>query len=840
MAFDKNKVMRAAERFLTQGRISSAIKEYKSVLENDSSDVNTQNMLGDLYLKSDDKKSAIKCYTEVAEYYNSHGYEKKAIAIYNKLYRIEPNSPEISIKLAELYQVRGSNAEAEKHYEQVADYYEKKGNKVDALTVWEKIAEISPRNTEIYLKIGNFYWQNNQKEEAARAFTEGGLRLAESGKHAEAVAAFSRSFEVAPDDLAAVRGFVNSQINLGYPEEAIKMLDELYERDLYNADVVFLLVDCYLDMEQPEKAEIIIVELVTREPKAYAKLLHLVDFYMKKNDLDSSVRILSTITEQLLVSQKPERLLDLLNEIVARNPEQIQALRLLTRYYSWHKNDYELKKVLEQLAEAANYNESITDEHFALTQLLLISPEEPKYAYRLKEISEIAKSQESEMALAETVESDSDKKIPTFESFDGLLNGNGNGSIPAEEISISEDEEKAAIELTEADLHEEEEIVVTAAEINSVADELNIDDQIANLNFYIEQGYLDIALETLKELDDQHGIREEFEEIRQTLQKMKEESEALSAEVVAEDGEPEISTEEDQMQDPAREAIDVDPVSETAVSANDVSVETSDAPVEEAEESTDNADDADVPTAKADLTELVPNDDELIETVEVRAAEHSEDVLSSQETPKTEEAEDAADERQTKSPSNEDDQAPVNENADPEMADTEPDAAEPEPEMAETRPEPPEPELTKSEPVEKSLSASDEKYETHYHHAVAYQEMGLIEDAIREFQCAVECVDPTNASGRFFQCCTLLGHCFIEKGASEDAIQWFEKALEIEELSESEATGLNYELGIAHTLTGNYPDALQYFEEVYETDREYRNVESRLEECREKAGLVAA
>ncbi|MCB1024746.1 MAG: tetratricopeptide repeat protein, partial [Acidobacteria bacterium] len=705
MGFDKNKVMRAAERFLAQGRIPSAIKEYKSVLENDPSDVNTQNMLGDLYLKSDNKKEAVKCYTDVADYYNSHGYEKKAIAIYNKLHRIEPDSPEVSIKLAELYEVRGAHAEAEKHYEQVSTYYEKKGNKVDALTIWEKIAQISPKNTEIYLKIGNFYWQNNQKEEAARAFTEGGLRLSEIGRHEEAIAAFSRSFEVAPGDLAAVRGFVNSQISLGYTEEAIKMLDELYERDPYNADVVFLLADCYIDMDQPDRAEIIIVELITREPKAYAKLLHLIDFYMKRNDLDSSIRILTSITEQLLVSQKPERLLDLLNEITARNPEELQALRLLIRYYSWHKNDFELKKVLEQLAEAANYNDSIEDEKFAITQLLVISPEEAKYVSRLKEINEIEGSQESDVADSVPAESESGEKIPTFESFEGLLNGNGNGSAGVSEFEIAEDE-TIPVEIDPEDIQIEDEIKLTEADLQSAgeaseavtgpkASDLDVESHIANLEFYIEQGYIDIALETLKELDDRFGERAEFDEIRTILagENIEQES-AVDTEAAAETGSglPDTQNNSDEA-----EAAPEDIVTSAAVNESEVADPEGDP--QEAPETPAIEQEADVSdemtSAEAEAEEKAvqaeqeisdDGDDELIEKVEVRGSESESSAVVFENA----EEGDSFDQQIEK----------------PDLP------SEPEPEespgQAQKEPAP-------AAPVDIKESAADEKYQTHYH-----------------------------------------------------------------------------------------------------------------------------
>ncbi|MEO6052187.1 MAG: hypothetical protein ABIP78_12775 [Pyrinomonadaceae bacterium] len=59
---------------------------------------------------------------------------------------------------------------------------------------------------------------------------------------------------------------------------------------------------------------------------------------------------------------------------------------------------------------------------------------------------------------------------------------------------------------------------------------------------------------------------------------------------------------------------------------------------------------------------------------------------------------------------------------------------------------------------------ADNDYETHYHKAVAYQEMGLMEEANREFQDAVNLTSANDGTRRFFQCSNLLGHCFLQAG----------------------------------------------------------------------------
>ena len=127
MSFDKLKAMRSAERSLAQGKIRAAISEYKQVVENDPRDFATLNMLGDLYAKNSENKEAVECFRKVAEHYGKQGFAQKAIAIYNKISRLQPGSLEVAAKLAELYQMKGSVADARSHYLKLAENYESKG-----------------------------------------------------------------------------------------------------------------------------------------------------------------------------------------------------------------------------------------------------------------------------------------------------------------------------------------------------------------------------------------------------------------------------------------------------------------------------------------------------------------------------------------------------------------------------------------------------------------------------------------------------------------------------------------------------------------------------------------
>ena len=124
-----------------------------------------------------------------------------------------------------------------------------------------------------------------------------------------------------------------------------------------------------------------------------------------------------------------------------------------------------------------------------------------------------------------------------------------------------------------------------------------------------------------------------------------------------------------------------------------------------------------------------------------------------------------------------------------------------------------------------TLSAED--YDTHYNLGIAYREMGLVDEAIGEFQLAAK-------DARYLvDCCSLLATCFLEKGFPELAIKWYKEGLESPTISEEETLGLWYELGELYFSIGEEDQARQQFVEIYGINSSYRDVGTRLEQLGE-------
>ena len=104
--------------------------------------------------------------------------------------------------------------------------------------------------------------------------------------------------------------------------------------------------------------------------------------------------------------------------------------------------------------------------------------------------------------------------------------------------------------------------------------------------------------------------------------------------------------------------------------------------------------------------------------------------------------------------------------------------------------------------AETEEDSPEEDYETHYNMGLAYKEMDLLDEAVREFQTAVGLTKPKDDASRFLSCCNMLGHCFMQKSLPKAAAIWFKKGLEAPGLAEEEHQALRYELASAFEQMG--------------------------------------
>jgi len=122
--------------------------------------------------------------------------------------------------------------------------------------------------------------------------------------------------------------------------------------------------------------------------------------------------------------------------------------------------------------------------------------------------------------------------------------------------------------------------------------------------------------------------------------------------------------------------------------------------------------------------------------------------------------------------------------------------------------------------VAENVEAED--YQSHYDLGVAFKEMGLMDEAIAEFQKALR--GPENRVRTY----EAIGNCFIEKGQHQMAATILGRALAEKGLNDEQLIGVLYLLGRANEALGKSDQALQFYQRVFVVDITFQDVGDRL------------
>jgi tetratricopeptide (TPR) repeat protein len=126
------------------------------------------------------------------------------------------------------------------------------------------------------------------------------------------------------------------------------------------------------------------------------------------------------------------------------------------------------------------------------------------------------------------------------------------------------------------------------------------------------------------------------------------------------------------------------------------------------------------------------------------------------------------------------------------------------------------------------MGEEDEDLETHYNLGIAYREMGLLDEAIGEFQKVAKAVQKGKPFRYEMNCSVMLGLSFMDKGEPKVASLWYQRALQVPGLEEESALALRYDLGLALESAGESDAALESFRQVYAANIDYRDVADRI------------
>lgn len=134
-----------------------------------------------------------------------------------------------------------------------------------------------------------------------------------------------------------------------------------------------------------------------------------------------------------------------------------------------------------------------------------------------------------------------------------------------------------------------------------------------------------------------------------------------------------------------------------------------------------------------------------------------------------------------------------------------------------------------------AVTVSAEDSQTHYDLGIAYKEMGLVEEAIHEFEVAL------NGRGRrrVIDCLSMLGICHFERDRLDEAVVFFERALKTPGLTLEASKSAHFEIGGCREKLGQLAQALDHYARVYKAEPTFRDVKVRVARVQAKVKSAA-
>ncbi|MEE9279970.1 MAG: tetratricopeptide repeat protein [Myxococcota bacterium] len=282
----KRKTLEAAQKYAQKGAYDRALKEYAKLLIADPRDTNVRLKIGDLYLKKGNKQKAIEAYTQVALQFSKGGFDAKAVAIFKQILRVDSDCLEARVQLGDHFQRMGLASDALREFQLAVKYCQENDLKREAFDQLKKVALLDPGNIPNRLSLAALMLRQGLEEDALQEF---GLLLKEVARHTGAELATrvaEATLDAFPDHKEALETLAELKISTGEPKQAIQLLtralpnfvDDIEFREVlvtaYEAAsndegvraVYRDIAEIYKNRGDPEKARDILQRHVSEEP----------------------------------------------------------------------------------------------------------------------------------------------------------------------------------------------------------------------------------------------------------------------------------------------------------------------------------------------------------------------------------------------------------------------------------------------------------------------------------------------------------------------------------------------------------------------------------------------
>jgi tetratricopeptide (TPR) repeat protein len=335
LAADRSTILQNAQLFASRGQFDAAIAEWKKLTAESSTDGTIYNTIGDLHLKRNAPGDAIVAYLQAAAAFRAEGATLKAIAAYKKVLKVDPSRYEVYRHLGDLNAERGLLSSAVADYLTLAKYYLKERKTKEALEIYKKIISQDPSNLDAQQRIAELCLQENLQDEAVKVYLQLGRERSAQQRYDEARDAYLAVLRIDPTNSEAAQYVQNYDKDVAGGMRGIRPSPVQSVLPTKSSEPTSLLAEATRRMEEGQYAgaEAILTQLLTREPGNPQVCQLLARLHLQRGDLQVALNEYRFLAGAAMRAQDFTLAESLINEYLSVEPTCVALLEMLGSLY---------------------------------------------------------------------------------------------------------------------------------------------------------------------------------------------------------------------------------------------------------------------------------------------------------------------------------------------------------------------------------------------------------------------------------------------------------------------------------------------------------------------------
>jgi tetratricopeptide (TPR) repeat protein len=363
---DKKNIVKMAYIYFQEGRWDKAVEEYKKLLTLDPEDINTHNMLGDVYVKKGAFREAYEEYAKVVADLTSRGQADKATIVNKKIASIDTDAlpPEARAKQSLIKRT----LKAEIAMEQ--------GDTQTAIEAFGEVLKLDPENIGLYSKLAELLVSKGKIAEAVQQYAVMGAAYLKNRLYKKAQEAFQKILELDPNQVEARINLAQIFIKQGSESDAKKeflTVAEIYLRqndldrakqfaqksvELKGIEAYFILGQVLFKRKQFAEAKTEFDNLLRFKVNHVGGLTYLGLVFLELNQLDKASEHFNKA--QKLDKENP-KVFEAMAELNLKKGLKNEAVAMYVQAANWYLSKKDHRKAVEiaKKAEASDNQSAV-------------------------------------------------------------------------------------------------------------------------------------------------------------------------------------------------------------------------------------------------------------------------------------------------------------------------------------------------------------------------------------------------------------------------------------------------------------------------------------------------